>query len=288
MFQTSALHLRIAFKSKTSQTGIAPQRRLINFYSTMPEKEQKVLQHILSLPEDRLKQIRGKPQEVLKLIDDFSENVESLMNIGPYKGKLIVDKIKEKKPKIMVELGGYVGYSAILFGSSLPDDPSLHYYSLELNEEFANISRQLIDLAGLLHRVSIIVGKASSSLVEMVDHFEEGNKGYFSFDFIFIDHWKDMYVPDLRVLESLTLISPGTIIVADNIYYPGAPDYVKYIQGLPEERRDHNYTVTNVAAPEFQGRWNILYKSETIPVKNPKSGTEDAIEVTECVEYLNG
>ena len=33
------------------------------------------------------------------------------MNVGDDKGKIVADLIAEQKPEVMVELGGYVGYS---------------------------------------------------------------------------------------------------------------------------------------------------------------------------------
>jgi catechol O-methyltransferase len=43
-------------------------------------------------------------------------------------------------------------------------------------------------------------------------------------DFVFIDHAKEAYLPDLeRVLERRWL-HPGSVVVADNIKFPGAPE----------------------------------------------------------------
>ncbi len=33
------------------------------------------------------------------------------MNVGDDKGKIVADLIAERKPQVMVELGGYVGYN---------------------------------------------------------------------------------------------------------------------------------------------------------------------------------
>lgn len=252
--------------------------------NSLEEKEQKLLDHLLSLPKDELESIRGNPEKVLQAIDDFPS---SFMNVGRPKGKIIVDKIREVKPKIMVELGCYVGYSAILFANELLKDPGAKYYSFEANPKFANIARQIIDLAGLSEKVDIIVGKAAKSLVEFQDNLSKHGSSYTSFDFIFIDHEKSLYVPDLRVLESLNLISPGTVIAADNIIMPGAPDYVEYVQSSPEGKREFNYKVENVNGKEFLGRWNIIYSSETIESVSSR-GHKDAVEITECLEYLNG
>lgn len=48
---------------------------------------------------------------------------------------------------------------------------------------------------------------------------------------LFLDHWEKFYVPDLRLCEELSLLKPGSVIVADNTDMPGAPDYLKYVEG---------------------------------------------------------
>ncbi len=49
-------------------------------------------------------------------------------------------------------------------------------------------------------------------------------------DLVFIDHTKELYLPDLKVLEASGLLVDGTVLVADNIVYPGAPDYAHYVR----------------------------------------------------------
>jgi catechol O-methyltransferase len=45
-----------------------------------------------------------------------------------------------------------------------------------------------------------------------------------------LDHDKDAYLPDLeRVLEARWL-HPGSIVVADNVKFPGAPEYRDYLR----------------------------------------------------------
>ena len=37
------------------------------------------------------------------------------------------------------------------------------------------------------------------------------------YDLVFIDHWKDQYLPDLELIEAHELIRPGSHVVADNV-----------------------------------------------------------------------
>ena len=88
--------------------------------STEKTKEQKFHEYILNLPQDKVDAIKGKPLEVLKVIDDYNGH---FMDIGRQKGDLITAEIREKKPNVMFELGGYLGYAAVLCANGLSADP---------------------------------------------------------------------------------------------------------------------------------------------------------------------
>ncbi|EGW29958.1 catechol o methyltransferase [Spathaspora passalidarum NRRL Y-27907] len=248
---------------------------------TDQSKEEKLAEYVLTHPQ--VESARGKPREVLRLIEEYDSKTQLEMIIGPHKGQVIIDEIKKVNPKIMIELGCYVGYSAILFASVLPEDSK--YYSFELNDKFAAIARKFISLAGLDHKIEIFVGKASDRLPEFRDKIGNVNGKPKAVEFVFIDHWKDVYVPDLRILETLNFIAPGTVIAADNIIYPGVPGYTDYVQGSAEYKKEHNKTNTNKNGAEYVGRWNIVYKSETIEVENPNRH-RDGVEISRCVDVL--
>lgn len=58
-----------------------------------------------------------------------------MMTVGAPKGRIVTDLIDEIKPKTMIELGCYMGYSAILFGDAVRRNGGERYLSLELNPE---------------------------------------------------------------------------------------------------------------------------------------------------------
>lgn len=92
----------------------------------------------------------------------------------------------------------------------------------------------MVGFAGLQDIVQILVGPSHESLVrlareDMIDHVE----------LLFIDHWKDRYVPDLHLLERLRLLKPGvSVFVADNVLGPGCPEYLDWVRGSPAEKRE--------------------------------------------------
>lgn len=219
-------------------------------------------------------ELQDNPQKILDTIDDFIATGNALMNIGPIKGADIVKRLAKYKPKVAVELGGFMGYSAILFASHLPED--CKYYSFEANEDYVQIARKHIELAGLSHKVTIIPGEAQYTLPEFKKTFDNEKV-----DFVFLDHWKDRYVPDLRVMESLELIKPGTFIVADNIRPVsdnGPKDYSLYVESTPEQKREYISSHANDAGSQYPGRWDLIYESDKF------HGPRDAVEYT----YVKG
>jgi catechol O-methyltransferase len=51
-----------------------------------------------------------------------------------------------------------------------------------------------------------------------------------SLDFVFIDHVSEAYLPDLERIVGRRWLHPGSIVVADNIRIPGAPEYRAYMR----------------------------------------------------------
>ncbi len=59
-------------------------------------------------------------------------------------------------------------------------------------------------------------------------------------DFVFLDHDKDAYVPDLELIVERGWLRPGAIVVADNVKSPGVPRYREYMRD--HEGRDWRTT----------------------------------------------
>lgn len=152
------------------------------------------------------------------------------MIVGPDKGERIVAKINEQKPRMMVELGGYVGYSAILFGNAVRAAGGDKYISLEYSKEYASVASKLIELAGLTDFVEVIVGSAADSLAGMAKE-----KSLKTIDILLIDHEKSLYLDDLKVAEKNGLLKPGSLVIADNLFATETNDFARYVRGGPTD-----------------------------------------------------
>lgn len=193
-------------------------------------RETELLQFVQALAE--VESIRGSPARVIEAIDRYARTKKYLMNVGSEKGKIVGDLIAQEKPRIMVELGGYLGYSAILFGDALRQAGGLQYHSLERNPEFGRVISALVDLAGLGNIVKVHVGPSDVSLAKL--HSQGELK---SIDLMFLDHYKPAYLTDLKLCEHLKLIGPGSVLAADNVIKPGNPPYLAYVRSSVEEKR---------------------------------------------------
>ncbi|OQD59963.1 hypothetical protein PENPOL_c036G00109 [Penicillium polonicum] len=193
-------------------------------------REQEVLHHIFNLP--RLEQLRGRPEAILAEIDNWSQKNKILMTIGQERGSIITNLIVNTKPKVMAELGGYIGYSAIKFGSAVRNSGGTRYLSFEQNVEWASIATKLIGLAGLQDFVTIVPGSSSESLMIF-----GSQQPVPQIDILFLDHAETLYRRDLGICEQLGLITSGAYVVADNVSGPRTRDYVAWVmQGDKNER----------------------------------------------------
>ncbi|RAK88663.1 hypothetical protein BO79DRAFT_287674 [Aspergillus costaricaensis CBS 115574] len=204
-------------------------------------RERGLLTHLLNHPE--LDKLRNRPTAILSEIDRWAaEHNYCMMTIGTERSKPIVDLIHECEPQIMAELGGYIGYSAILFGNEVRRAGGTQYLSLESNTQYASIAKELVQLAGLGDFVRILVGPSSESLVRLSE------AGYKKVDILFMDHAERLYLSDLKLAEELRLVESGAFVVADNVESYLAKEYVRWVddgQGRRYESRKLDYILPN-------------------------------------------
>ena len=117
----------------------------------------------------------------------------------------------------------------------LPNDSLI--ISIECNPQSAQIAQTIHKHAGVENRIKIIVNSTEIVIPQLSRQFRID-----AFYFIFIDHYGEFYLRDFKLLEQYGLIKSGTMIVADNVIYPGAPDYLNYI------RNNSNYTTETYEA----------------------------------------
>ena len=89
----------------------------------------------------------------------------------------------------VLELGAYCGYSSIMIASTL--GAAARVTSIEINKDAVASSRANVEMAGLSDQITFVHGPSSKMISTL-----EGR-----FDLVFLDHWKDLYTPDLQLIE---------------------------------------------------------------------------------------
>ena len=148
----------------------------------------------------------GDPTSVLAALDRFAREDRFLMNVGPEKGVLLEQELQKIGPRARVlELGSFVGYSAILMARCLSDEGRI--VSIDVSPESSEVSRAMATLAGLEQRIEFLTGPANERLDSLAGPF----------DLVFLDHWKDLYKSDTEKILARGLLVEGGVIVADNL-----------------------------------------------------------------------
>ncbi|XP_008695807.1 catechol O-methyltransferase [Ursus americanus] len=181
-------------------------------------KEQRILRHVLQHA------VAGDPQSVLEAIDTYCSQKEWAMNVGDKKGQILDAVVREQRPSVLLELGAYCGYSAVRMGRLL--EPGARLLTIELNPDFAAITQQMLDFAGLQDRVTVVVGASQDFIPQLKKKYDVDKV-----DMVFLDHWKDRYLPDTLLLEECGLLRKGTVLLADNVICPGTPEFLAYVRG---------------------------------------------------------
>jgi predicted O-methyltransferase YrrM len=175
---------------------------------------------------------------VLNVLAQIEETArkEFLPSIGPIKGKIIEDVIKEHKPKKALEIGTLHGYSAILmaniilsgkggneyFDDSEYDSRKTILVSVEKDQKLANIAKKNIENSKLSKKIQVINGDA----LEVIPKLKS------KYDLIFLDATKSEYLKYLRLVEKHSLLNKRAVVIADNvlIYENEMKDYLDYVR----------------------------------------------------------
>ncbi|XP_075072809.1 catechol O-methyltransferase-like isoform X2 [Mixophyes fleayi] len=206
-------------------------------------KEQRILQHVLQ------NAVRGDPQSVVNHIDQYCSQKEWAMNVGDQKGLILDNIVKETNPSVSLEMGTYCGYSAVRIGRLLK--PDARFFTVEFNPVYAAVAKQMIEFAGLKDKVQILEGSTQDIIPQFKKKYEVD-----TLDFVFVDHWKDRYKSDTQLLEKCNLLKKGSVILADNIICPGAPDFLEHV------RTSGRYDCTNyLSMLEYMNEKDALEKA---------------------------
>ena len=133
--------------------------------------------------------------------------IHGRMASGHLQGRLLKMIVEMVRPKNILEVGTFSGYSALCMAEGLDD--GAHVWTFEINDEMEDFTRPWIENSPWADRVNFIIGDANEIAPTLGVEF----------DMAFVDGDKRTYVETLDTL--LPIIRPGGFILADNTLWDG-------------------------------------------------------------------
>ena len=129
------------------------------------------------------------------------------MASGHLQGRVLKMLVRMIRPKNILEIGTFSGYSAICLAEGLEEGGMV--YAFEINDEQEDFTRPWIEQSAVADKIRFIIGDAMT----------EAPKLGVEFDMAFVDGDKRTYMESYEMV--LSLLRPGGFILADNTLWDG-------------------------------------------------------------------
>lgn len=133
--------------------------------------------------------------------------IHGRMASGHLQGRLLKMLVSMIRPKNILEVGTFSGYSAICMAEGLDEGGKV--WTFEINDEMEDFTRPWIENSPVADKIDFRIGDANI----------EAPKLGVTFDLAFVDGDKRTYVETYEMV--LRLLRPGGYIIADNTLWDG-------------------------------------------------------------------
>lgn len=151
----------------------------------------------------------SQEDELLKRIADytFKNHSEPHMLSGHLQGQVLQMISHMLRPKRVLEIGTFTGYSALCLAKGLAEDGVLH--TIELREADSRTAKEFFDQSQWADRIILHTGSALNILPGLQE----------TWDLVFIDADKPAYIEYFNLV--LPNLRKNGFILADNIFFHG-------------------------------------------------------------------
>ena len=133
--------------------------------------------------------------------------IHGRMASGHIQGRLLKMLVTMIRPRNILEVGTFSGYSAICMAEGLTGDGKV--YTFEINDEMEDFTRPWIEQSHVSERIVFAIGDANLLAPKLG----------ITFDMAFIDGDKRMYIETYEM--AMSVLRRGGYIVADNTLWDG-------------------------------------------------------------------
>lgn len=158
----------------------------------------------------------SSPEEELLRELDRETNlrvVQPRMLSGPVQGRLLEILVRMLRPRRVLEIGTFTGYSALSMAAGLEEGAMLH--TVEVEDELEELAQSFFDRSAHGRKIRLHIGSALDIAPVLGGVF----------DLVFIDGDKREYPAYYRMLMgdngAQPMVGSGSVLIADNILWSG-------------------------------------------------------------------
>ncbi len=168
--------------------------------------------------------------------ETYQKILQPRMLSGHYQGRVLSMISKLIRPKYILEIGTYTGYSALCLAEGMLPNGELH--TIDINEELVDFQRKYFDKSPFAKHIYQHLGNA----LEIIPKLEK------MFDLVFIDADKENYSNYFDTV--IDKLNPGGVLLSDNVLWSGkvldtkfkkedtsTPALIKYNALLKDDKR---------------------------------------------------
>jgi predicted O-methyltransferase YrrM len=156
------------------------------------------------------------PEPLVRLGEETGATQDApQMSVGALEGAFLRFLVALKRPRRVLEIGVFTGWSTIEMARALPAGGTL--VACDVNADTTAIAERYAQEMGVADRIDFRVGPALETLASL-----EG-----PFDLVFIDAWKQDYVDYYEAV--LPKLAPDGIILADNTLFESLQAFNEHV-----------------------------------------------------------
>ncbi len=159
-----------------------------------------------------------------KILQDLTrETWQKVLNprmlSGAFQGRVLSMISKLIRPKNILEIGTYTGYSALCLAEGIQEDGKI--ITIDKNEELETLQNTYFQKSGFRNNITQLVGNA----IEIIPTLNT------KFDLVFIDADKSNYINYFHLV--IDKMNSGGVILSDNVLWSG-----KVVETLDAKDKD--------------------------------------------------
>ena len=147
----------------------------------------------------------------------YAHYEDKAMLSGFVQGRVLSMFSRMIRPRVVLEIGTYLGYSALCFAEGLVEGGKV--ITLDVNDETNKVARSFVERTEYKDRIEFHLGEGANIIPNLPE----------TFDLVFIDADKPNYSNYYNLV--FDKVRPGGFIIADNVLWSGK---------VLEEEKDEN------------------------------------------------